>query len=470
MSNLTLSDAATTTGTSKGRPDVPIEIWERIIDFVKGDAEFTHTKRTYSGSVYRQEWKNGSKINKTARKHLAACCLVCRSWVARCRFHLIQFIGLRSAADVLYFAHLLSQSPTLRRRVHGLYIDGRKSPDQSWIYTVPHHLAPFASDMYVNALIFQQVDIFRLHPVFYRLYSRFDRVQKLHLVKSRYQSLSQFARLSCAVRASYIDIQACEQVGVDDCTSRPHYIGVPGGRHLQDVWLMDTWKELKRIFRPRSWSLFSSWLHFINLCYYREVDDEPLIYLDVEFWRGILDLFLRMRSKYYSKGSNRVRVQSFNDCFGVSIAYQCHVFEQRLRLVFSIAELDMIPRLLSILTSHYDELYLVIRNIQLPQGTTTTPASYLPSVWKPLDDALTRSCYARITHVEVKIIDRANALPSGYQCTNELVQEILPGLASRVTLAPCEQCVYGSYAEHSTLPTFSPPDFYTQAVRRVRLR
>ncbi|TCD69383.1 hypothetical protein EIP91_007730 [Steccherinum ochraceum] len=438
MTELPSGDAVS---ASTGRPDVPIEIWEKIIDCVRGGTAM-QLRRTLSRSVWWEEWKVPYTKLRNARTDLAACCLVCRAWVSRCRYHLFQLVSLRSASDVTHLVQLLTQSPALRRRMYAIHIDGRGNSDLSWIYTLPTQLEPFQrnSEIFIRALLFQQVDIYRLHPNVGRLFSRLQGITQVYFKNSQYTSFSQFARISCALRTSYTDITDCVQVGAAETVS-PLFAGVPGGRHLTDVWLRAPWEELKRIFRPRDWSLVAVNLQVVCLCYTKERDDEPLLYLDVEFWKEILGLFLRFREVNLKRTAwTKIRVQSNNDHFGVCIFREFR-WQQGLRVIFTSLELPSVPRLLSFLSYPYDDLVLIICNNKLAEGVLTQ-STYHPSVWQPLDDALARPNYARIQKAAVWLFDRIQVLPTKHNCTNDLAREILPKLASRTVLRACNGCIY----------------------------
>lgn len=76
------------------------------------------------------------------RATLLSCTLVCRSWVARSRFHLYTSISLRSRSDLDAVVLRVSQTPRLASQCDRVRIHCRTDidDDQSWVSLVPLHL------------------------------------------------------------------------------------------------------------------------------------------------------------------------------------------------------------------------------------------------------------------------------------------------------------------------------------------
>lgn len=150
--------------------ELPLELWERIIDIVAGNVGY---------------------LRQSQRHDIIACCLVCRAFVTRCRFHLYYQFTLRSGTQLEQLVHTLSASPILCNRLHGLTIDGRQVADQSWVSAAAFRLPPSISSL--GTLFLRDVDLSVLHPEANRGFSRI-RIPEVHLRDVRYSSYTQLTR------------------------------------------------------------------------------------------------------------------------------------------------------------------------------------------------------------------------------------------------------------------------------------
>lgn len=146
-------------------PELPIEVWEQVID------EVADTNVSAYDSV---------------RSDLRACHLVCRSWVPRCRLHLFDSLNIDSHDTLQSIASFLQSSSFHADRVHELKIRGG-GPDDSWIAVAPlclpqlHHL---------RFLHLYSVDLSQQHPRLSQIYSRLRLLSKesffyLHVDKAQ---------------------------------------------------------------------------------------------------------------------------------------------------------------------------------------------------------------------------------------------------------------------------------------------
>lgn len=84
-------------------PQVPIEVWERVIEAVYDD-RYT--------------------LALAALATLASCALVCRAWRPRAQMVLFEYVILRDKDALYRFAALVDASPQLRTYVRGLALRG----------------------------------------------------------------------------------------------------------------------------------------------------------------------------------------------------------------------------------------------------------------------------------------------------------------------------------------------------------
>ncbi|THH20265.1 hypothetical protein EUX98_g8614 [Antrodiella citrinella] len=163
--------------TPSPSPPLPIEIWERIIDFVAGgDDDSQHS--------------------------LLHCFLVCRACVPRCRFRLgPRSVSLRSRDDFMHFSALLAVYPHSASKLHKLYIHGPK------------------------LLTILDVNLTQQHPDLIKLYSKFklepeelDEEAGFHgwvpdegikLIRVSFLHLAQVSRLAYATRARKVWLDGC---------------------------------------------------------------------------------------------------------------------------------------------------------------------------------------------------------------------------------------------------------------------
>lgn len=153
---------------------LPLELWEKVIDFVAGG---THSLSISTG------------------RDVTACCLVCRAFVPRCRFYLILpthgDFAIQSRTRLARVVQTLSNFPALWARLDKLIIDAGNGVDQSWISTVPFCLP--LSIFRLNRLALRGVDLSVLHPEAHRGFSRI-RIDEVLLCDVRYSSYTQLTR------------------------------------------------------------------------------------------------------------------------------------------------------------------------------------------------------------------------------------------------------------------------------------
>ena len=187
---LSLSDMRT--------PELPKEVWERVIDFVP----------YYSDP-------SGAQREKESVDTLYACALVCRSWLHRSQRHLFATVNLSSASRTQAFLDILVRSPSVGKGVVVLIIspsqgysrgDSKAQYNYNWIYKALSSLPSFLSGL--SQLHLRNLP--PLHPSFIPLISRFKTVRVLFIVESLYLSFSEIIRVVNRIpHIKHLQISAC---------------------------------------------------------------------------------------------------------------------------------------------------------------------------------------------------------------------------------------------------------------------
>lgn len=136
---------------------------------------------------------------------LVACCLTCRAWSHRSRFHLFGTLVLQSGDQLSAVASTLLASPLLCGKVKALYIDGRYSRDQGWIATVPLQLA---SKLHLKYLTIRGVDFSKVHPLVYQSFSLFrtHHVSNCGLFDNKWSNHELLSRIISSIQPLRVDI------------------------------------------------------------------------------------------------------------------------------------------------------------------------------------------------------------------------------------------------------------------------
>ena len=160
------------------RPRLPIEIWEHVIDFID-----VLTPR---------------RFNSLRLRTLVSCCLTCRAWLPRARFHLFHAIPLRllpGKQNVTRFLDGLRFNPSNSTLIRWMMFDGaaaesRRGAGLSLIAC--QFPAPLPN---LRSITFAGVDIRHLPKQFYRFLPQFDNAQLLVLEASFFSSHDQIYRV-----------------------------------------------------------------------------------------------------------------------------------------------------------------------------------------------------------------------------------------------------------------------------------
>jgi len=163
---------------------LPIELWERVIDFLAFDDIYSHT---HSGNaVY---------------KNLITCALTCRSWKFRCRFHLLYDRKLSGPHHVKSTVSMLREEPAdtpltchfKRLLVNPSCADGVGPPPSSWVSCIPVRLTKYM--ILLDKLHLSGIDLQTMHPSFISALSFSKSVTQLVLTECKFLTITILVRL-----------------------------------------------------------------------------------------------------------------------------------------------------------------------------------------------------------------------------------------------------------------------------------
>lgn len=413
-------------------PQLPLEIWEHIID---------HIANLYSSTVF----------DRFIRKDLRSCALVCRAWVARCRFYLCGRITIRSGEELARIAQWLSNAPQIRSRVRELTAEARDAgadTDPYWVSLIPMRLPKLEN---LATLTFSGVDLCRRYPNFYKAYSLF-RLNKLTFTGVRCSHFSQLARIASLTHATILEVEACIDVGLEKLNvgstavaSVSHTAGclnLDRGKLAKANITQRTWAGLSKIV-SRGWELSMLSEEFLRIAPNWQEGDES--YLKPEYrhiWRDIVTLYqvvCGVRSEFKSKPKeiSEQRMRQFRWIAAVTGATLPH-YRRELRLeINGGVSPSSVPHLLSLLSpAHFHTVNVYIQQSEFGSWFET---------WKLIDDALAKPDYSALANVRFYFYQPTfTGLPDGYECEVDLVRELLPQTAERNIIEKC----YGDCRYH----------------------
>lgn len=173
--------ASTSSQPIDNRYWLPVEIWERIIDTVADDNLGPHGR------------------------DLLACCLTCRSWVPRSRFHIFTSVNIRTRSHLTSVVDCLSRHWFLCYCIVNLTIDVTDAVDQSWLSSCVLLLGPKIKA--INSIFLRGIDLTTVHPAFFQTLKLFPDVTFLGLYGIRYTRHGQLAQLASGLRAATLRVQ-----------------------------------------------------------------------------------------------------------------------------------------------------------------------------------------------------------------------------------------------------------------------
>jgi len=227
-------------------PQLPIEIWELVLDHVA--------------------WYLQDKSLHFDRSSLFRCSLVCRAWRATCNFHSCECVSLRSRSALASFCLFLLSSPHLATLVQCLEIVGGKessvSADDSWVSSVPILLPPLPN---LCQLTISDVDLTHQHTTFYKAYAKFKFPFQIFVLTLRnvlFHPPSVPARLALATHSQHLILDSLPRPTSDTRVMADRVS--PSNPWLQDVQIWGvSWAEFFQM--PWGWILACPNLEYLNV-------------------------------------------------------------------------------------------------------------------------------------------------------------------------------------------------------------
>ena len=232
-------DAMEATVAPPNLPELPIEVWEKIID---------HT------------WHPGND-----RRAVVACALSCRAWLLRCRYHLYRRLSILSEGGLNAVIETLSRTPSLGNRVHSLDVNGSEHYNTALIVRALLQLGTRITN--VTYLHINSLDLSHGHlDLFFKALSLFRsrrRLQYFTLSDYRFTRHSQLVRCASTANAQHFDLQAgiLSLPANDRQQSRSR-----SAAHLDTLRFRDVSRRLEISSLPSYINLMVSWIQLSDLC------------------------------------------------------------------------------------------------------------------------------------------------------------------------------------------------------------
>lgn len=436
--------------------ELPIELWERILDIATSVPKMSIFRR-----VRRTRWPKDDFIEEQqqaieSRKYLCAFSLVCRSWLPSCRARQLEHPRFSSASQADLLIRILHNSPILCARVAWISIKCKPGDDLSWVsrfaVSLPRRV------LRLQGITLHTVDLSNLHPSFYRHMSLFRPLTNLFLMNLRYSHFSQIDRLVATTQAEYVDLASCQwespatmQCNVD-IARRLSLRGRPP--HLTGVFLYGNWSDVERM--SRDWHFPTPSLQSVHIIYNLEEKDVQESHASVNIRAA--DLFRRLCNGNITSEYIDLRVQPLRQHFMFYFRRQRDIREyQRLHQRISLTlRIEMGWRnddlIIEFASTNMPVLVLVLKRARVPYRSLELHvlntrqdqhlSFYAPEVWAPLDDILAQPLYSSVFTVVIFSNKKAD-LPPSFRCGRDLASYLLPKLASRDLLGKCHgQCRY----------------------------
>ncbi|THH28137.1 hypothetical protein EUX98_g6052 [Antrodiella citrinella] len=413
--------------TEPSAPRLPIEICERIIDFVAGPV-----------------WHRN-------RPPLTRCALVCRAWLLRCRFQLSpDKVTLRSPSDLASLTRFLDIFPPATAGLSFLDIHGRKDGDtstaDSWVSSVPAILGPLP---HLVQLSIYDVDLAHQHPDIYELYSSFNIANAdLILVRVSFHHFSHVARLVLATGTAYLVMIDCPSSfpSTDLGTLLPHNV------FLKKIYIESaTWKNLQSaILFGSDW--FLSCPNLEGLSFLEDVTSQtpsPFSPQHAHVWSCVCDLFRRLHSRSVQPEKGiELKILSHPWILlrgGIPGASEELIVSRHLtyarsgenpkltlerlsgsRASFVSGILQALPLLSSVGFS----------TVKIQHDMAWSWEDFTPEIWNTVDDALSQYC-PFLTHFIFELLDYIeyhDVFTHQYGCIENLKRALFPRTAQRATI------------------------------------
>lgn len=189
-------------------PSLPVEVWERIIDFCAHAAYLNND-----------------------RHMLHACILTCRSWVPTGRYHLYSYVDLRTEENFHRFLDTITSNPELGTFVRYLSTGqegetetSSKARPSSWIFQVPLLLLPLLADLR-SIYIWEMPTWNRAAHMHLSQFRSFHTITQLCLMRCKFASCQDLARfLSWLPSLTYLVLDGVGLVSSKNLHVAPHYM------------------------------------------------------------------------------------------------------------------------------------------------------------------------------------------------------------------------------------------------------
>lgn len=201
-------------------PSLPVEVWERTIDFCAHTAYLNNDRHT-----------------------LHACILTCRGWLPTSRYHLYHSVDLRTEEHFRRFLHTITSNPELGAFVRELDVGegegtqaSSKASPSNWMFQVPLLLLPLLA---------------HLHSIFFWGMPTWNRAAHLHLSQFlSYHTITDFYLLCCKFAScqdlarflswlpslTHLDLKDVGLVSSKNLHIAPHYMHSLPRIHTMAVW------------------------------------------------------------------------------------------------------------------------------------------------------------------------------------------------------------------------------------------
>ena len=221
---------------------LPIDVWERIIDCFQ---------------IIGHVW------NKDHRDALVSCALTCRAWLPRCRYHLYSSgLQIQSEAGLDAVIKAISHTPYLAKRVYSLTVSGGEHYNTALIIRTLLRLGPKLTNL--EFLHIYSVDFTHGHiDHFFKALSLFRSRYQLYsffLSNYRFSRHSQLVRCVSTAGAKEFSLNT----GFASLAAHVRHQGSPDAAHLDTLRFRDVSGQSKNI--PSSIVLTVSWSELSNLC------------------------------------------------------------------------------------------------------------------------------------------------------------------------------------------------------------
>ncbi|TCD63078.1 hypothetical protein EIP91_006034 [Steccherinum ochraceum] len=413
------------------RPELPVEIWEKVIDMVRDGTSL------FISHLGLLDLNDRALVGSTKRD-LHSLSLVCRSWVDRSRFHLLEVITIRSGSELLALTR--ERGPlSSGARVKKLTIDVEGGRDQSWVTLIPSRLSPSVLGQ-IKVLSLKHVDLVKSHHRIVQSFSLFRPVPELILDHIRCRHFSQLLEFARALQTGIVNISFPHTQSLDAMHfSTRRFLLSRVGR----LYVALPWTSVHHFVKLCIWPCFSMLGHVdIRLDAAYSVDS-PHLQQSKGIWECLSTLYQGM-CLHHPAPMNAMMMIRFTNLTVFMQQNGFNLFRDHrpsLILLFFYSNINAVPSVLQFLSRHNFQTVNV--GIDGKVGDPDPMTSAIPKDWQAVDTVLCSSAFSALRKVGLDCTGRNERLPSGYSCVAELYPIILPKCTARGVAGPCAMsCPY----------------------------